>query len=694
MNDAALTDNRKRPIWLTGLAAAIALLHLYFNSLSPLSELRMSLLHFGTLGFLVTLGASSRQDISGKFQRMIMSTVGFIAIATCLYLIAAEDAFYARGQNFSTSDWVFSILAIGCALELARRTTGWVIPILAIIAVTYTAWWGRFVPGVFQFPGLSWETVLYRATYGGDGMFGTIARISWSYVFMFILFGTFLLKSGASDVILALARVAAGRVAGGPGFVAVFGSGLMGSVSGSAIGNTVSTGVVTIPLMKRAGFPARTAAGIEAASSTGGQLMPPVMGAGAFLMATYTGESYLTIISVALIPALLYFLSVAFNVRVAALKAGLKPEGRSANGSDSSGDFKRSWPVLLPLAVLVGFLVAGFTPTLAAGAAICATIICAQFGPRRMGLRDVIDTFAEASFTAGSIAVLLIAVGLVVMAVTTTGLGPTVSQMIVSWSGESLLLTLTLVALASLVLGLGLPVTAAYVVLAPLAAPALADLILDTKLLDALVTGTLNEGARTILTVVLPDQAQGLTSPMSMGAAVALLAAIPPELKSTISDQGLSADTLAAALISAHMIVFWLSQDSNVTPPVCLTAYAAAGLAGTKPFETGLTAWAYAKGLYLIPLVMAVSPLIGGNGLEVLQVSLFTLGALYALTGTLQGYLEGAITIVERVLCGAVAIALVWPHGSWTLGGICLALLGGLIAFSRQRTRQPYEDTL
>lgn len=684
MSDVALCKEEKttRPRWLVVLAATIAVLHIYFNSLSTLSELRMSLLHFGTLGLLAAMSLCKFRSGTSVVSTAVNWALGLAALMSCVYLILGEDAFYDRGQNFATADWVFSILAIGCALELARRTTGWVIPILAVIAVTYTAGWGRFAPGVFQFPGLSWETVLYRATYGGDGMFGTIARVSWSYVFMFILFGTFLLRSGASDVILMLARAAAGRVAGGPGFVAVFGSGLMGSVSGSAIGNTVSTGVVTIPLMKRAGFPARTAAGIEAASSTGGQLMPPVMGAGAFLMATYTGESYLTIISVAVIPALLYFLSVAFNVRVAALKAGLKPHPLADD--DHGTELKRSWPVLLPLIVLVGFLISGFTPTLAAGAAIVACIICAQFGPRSMGPRDILNTLGEASFTAASIAILLVAVGLVVMAVTTTGLGPTVSQMIVSWSGGSMLLTLTLVALASLVLGLGLPVTAAYVVLAPLAAPALADLILDTKMIDALVTGTLNEGARTILTVILPEQAQTLSSPMSREAAIAFMALIPPELKSTVSEQGLSSDALAAALISAHMIVFWLSQDSNVTPPVCLTAYAAAGLAGTKPFETGLTAWAYAKGLYLIPIVMALSPLIGGTGTELVRVTLFTAAALYAFTATLQGYLEGAINLPNRALCGVLAITLIWPHGSWTVGGVCLLVLIGLTLVSRR----------
>ena len=343
------------------------------------------MLHFGFLGLLAALVVPARKSWTGPFAQICNVGLGILVLISSLALIAGEDAFYARGQNFSGTDWVFAICAVICALELARRTTGWVIPILAVLALTYTAWWGRYVPGVFHFPGLSWETVFYRATYGGDGMFGTIARISWTYVFMFILFGTVLLKSGASDMILALARAAAGRFVGGPGLVAVFGSGLMGSVSGSAIGNTVSTGVVTIPMMMRSGFPARTAAGIEAAASTGGQLMPPVMGAGAFLMATYTGESYLTIVAVATLPALLYFLSVAFQVRITALRHGLtREEDQVPRAGLSAG-----WPVLLPIALLVALLVVGFTPTWAAGASSLASLVCARFGPRPMTAKDI-----------------------------------------------------------------------------------------------------------------------------------------------------------------------------------------------------------------------------------------------------------------------------------------------------------------
>jgi TRAP transporter 4TM/12TM fusion protein len=244
--------------------------------------------------------------------------LGLLAMACAIHLILYEQALYDRGQTYSTADWVFSALAVVLAIELTRRTTGIIIPIMIVVALTYVGWWGKYVEGIFHFPGLTWETVLYRSYYGLDGMFGPIARISSTDVYMFVLFGAFLLRSGAGEFVIDLARAAAGRVVGGPGLVAEQGSGLMGSISGSAVANPVTTGVITIPLMKRAGFAPKFAAGVEAAASTGGQLMPPIMGAGAFIMATYTQISYLSIVAVSFLPALMYFLSVAAWVRIEA----------------------------------------------------------------------------------------------------------------------------------------------------------------------------------------------------------------------------------------------------------------------------------------------------------------------------------------------------------------------------------------
>ncbi|MDH3280067.1 MAG: TRAP transporter large permease subunit, partial [Gammaproteobacteria bacterium] len=275
---------------------AVSILHIYFNTLGTLPELWTSAIHFASFGTLCALLYPLYLARSGGTRRVVLIAdlvIGVAVIACVVYLILAEKAFYDRGSNFVMADWFFSLLSVVLAIEFTRRTTGWLIPSLIILALTYVVFWGQWVSGVFHFPGLSGETVLFRQYFSTDGMFGPIARISSTYVFMFILFGAFLVRSGAGDFIINLAVCVAGRLVGGPGFVAVFGSALMGSISGSAVANTVSTGVITIPLMQRSGFPAKFAAGVEASASTGGQLMPPVMGAGAFIMANYTGIAYL-----------------------------------------------------------------------------------------------------------------------------------------------------------------------------------------------------------------------------------------------------------------------------------------------------------------------------------------------------------------------------------------------------------------
>ncbi len=337
---------------VTVIGILLSLVHIWFNTLATLPELWVSAAHFAGFSVMcaLTYPAAAKWRTS-RFALAIDIGIAVAAVACLVYLILGEDALYERGVKFVTSDWVFSIIAILIALELIRRTMGWFIPCLIVVALTYVIWWGSWIDGIFAFPGLSAETVLYRAFYSSDGMFGPISRISWSYVFMFILFGAFLVKSGAGDYIIDLSRAAAGRVIGGPGFVAVLGSGLMGSVSGSSVANTVSTGVITIPMMKKAGFPARFAAGVEAAASTGGQLMPPVMGAGAFIMASYTQIPYVEIIAVSFAPALIYFLSVAFFVRIEAKRSGVHQVETDTPSVFSV--FISGWHFLIPLAVLV-----------------------------------------------------------------------------------------------------------------------------------------------------------------------------------------------------------------------------------------------------------------------------------------------------------------------------------------------------
>jgi len=613
--------------------------------------------------------------------------LGLAAMACAAYLILFENALYERGVNFSTGDWIVSIAAVLLILEFGRRTVGWFIPVLCILALSYVAWWGQYVDGIFNFPGLTWETVLFRSYIGGQGMLGSIARISWTYVFMFILFGAFLVKSGAGDFIIELARCAAGRFVGGPGFVAVFSSGLMGSVSGSSVANTVSTGVITIPLMRKAGFPARFAAGVEAAASTGGQLMPPVMGAGAFIMASYTQVSYLTIISVAALPALLYFLSVAMFVRIEA-KRSHATRLEDAEAPTLKEVLKDGWHFLMPLVVLVAALVYGFTPTYAAGIAILSVIVASWLSKHPMGPRDILDALVMGARNITTTAILLITVGLIVMVVSTTGIGNTFSIMITDWAGGSLLITILLVALASLILGMGLPVTAAYIVLATLSAPAIYNLIAQSQLLDLLVSGNLPEQAKSIFMLVAPDKMELLNAPMDTATAQQLLASVPDTFSSQLLEQALSPATLSITLVAAHMVIFWLSQDSNVTPPVCLTAFAAAAIAGTPQMRTGFTAWKLAKGLYIVPLLFAYSPLITGNFTEMIQVFCFALFGVYAIVAGLEGYLEHPLNPVVRLLMFPIGLLMLWPHGQVLLDGAGLVIFVFAFVWSSRQGRR------
>jgi TRAP transporter 4TM/12TM fusion protein len=671
------------------LAIGAALIHLYFNTFSTLSTLWTSALHFGLFGLICTLTNPMLKARSLTGQRVVFGVdviLGLVALACAFYLILFEDDLYQRGVNFNMADWVVSIAAVVLILEFARRTVGWFIPLLCIVALTYVAWWGQYVGGIFNFPGLTWETVLFRSYLGGQGMLGSIARISWTYVFMFILFGAFLVKSGAGDFIIELARCAAGRFVGGPGFVAVFSSGLMGSVSGSSVANTVSTGVITIPLMRKAGFPARFAAGVEAAASTGGQLMPPVMGAGAFIMASYTQVSYLTIIGVAALPALLYFLSVAMFVRIEAKRShAVKLEDDEAPSLKEV--MKDGWHFLLPLAVLVGALIYGFTPTYAAGIAILSVIVASWLSRHPMGIRDILDALAMGAKNITTTAILLITVGLIVMVVSTTGIGNTFSLMITDWAGGNLVITILLVALASLILGMGLPVTAAYIVLATLSAPAIYNLIAQSQVLELLVSGNLPEEAKAIFMLAAPDKMELLNAPMDRATAEQLLAVVPDTFSTQLLEQALSPASLSMVLVAAHMIIFWLSQDSNVTPPVCLTAFAAAAIAGTPQMRTGFTAWKLAKGLYIVPLLFAYSPLITGDFTEMIRVFCFALFGLYAIIAGLEGYLEHKLHPALRLLMFPIGALMLWPHGQVLLDGAGVVIFVAVLIWSARRGR-------
>lgn len=646
---------------LTAFMALFALAHLYVALFPVISEFQRNALHFAGFAFLaaffypaLTRRASSRPLL---YVDLIF---GALVAASAIYLSLAENAIYTRGVKLSPLDWGATIIAVIGAIELTRRLTGWVIPILIILSLSYVGFWGQFIGGVFSFPGLSWESVAFRSIFGDDAMFGTIARISSTYVFLFIIFGAFLLRSGAGDFIIDMARALAGKMVGGPGLVAVIASGMTGTISGSAVANTASTGVITIPLMKRAGFPSKFAGGVEAASSTGGQIMPPIMGAGAFVMASFTQIPYETIVAVAALPALLYFLSVAFFVRIEAKRLNLQP--MAATDQTLGQAFRKGGAsFVLPIALLIGLLVSGFTPTYAAVIGIIAVIASSWLTQNPMGPRAVIEALALGTKNMVLTAVLLCAVGLVVNVITTAGIGNTFSLMIASWAGGNIMIALVLVALASLILGMGLPVTASYIVLATLSAPALSGMIADRFVIDALVAGTLGDAPRAVLMLGVPEAMELLAGPMSHAQASALIGGLALEIAAPLRDLVVPPEATLAAILSAHMIIFWLSQDSNVTPPVALAAFTAAAIAKAPAMGTAVASWKLAKGLYIVPVLFAYTPLLSGDWGEMLGVFAFGVIGIYAIAAALQGCMENPFGPGARLLAFGAGIACLWP---------------------------------
>ena len=635
---------------------------------------------------------------------------GLIVGACALWVASAESGIYERslavtGQpiQLTVIDWAAGLILIFSAIDLSRRVSGWVIPILIILALSYILFLGSYLPGVFRAASLPLDDVLFRTLYNDEGLLGILATISSSSITPFIIFGGFLVISGAGDFVIELSKVVAGRTRGGAAFVAVLSSALTGTISGSAIANTASTGVITIPLMKSNGFRSKFAGGVEAAASTGGQLMPPIMGAGAFVMASYTSIPYAKIVAVSVVPAILYFLSVAFIVRIEAVKhqVGSEIDLEVHKGKLVSG----SLVFILPLVVMIWLLMSGVTPSFAASWSIAtlvlvswATTLLARFvggdvfAPISMGPGKISAALAYGISTSVLTGVLLVAIGIVNNAVVTSGVGNAISIMIAQWSQGSIIIAIVLIGLASLILGMGLPVTAAYIILASLTAPALAGILADTVIIDQLVLGIADPAKMAFFALVDSPHVAKIAEGMTRSEAAELIGAMPFELALVMRPALVDASVLATFLLIAHLIVFWLSQDSNVTPPVCLAAFAAAGIAGSKPMATGFQSWKIAKGLYIVPLMFAYTPLISGEWFEVLQVGFFALFGIYATNALIQFYSEGPVNILLAVLLVIGAAGAYWPLKlPFNIGGAVLVV--AVMYLSARALKRQLEST-
>ncbi|SVA71612.1 uncharacterized protein METZ01_LOCUS124466 [marine metagenome] len=459
-------------------------------------------------------------------------------------------------------DVVFGTVLITVLLEAVRRTLGIVVPIIILLFTCYAVF-GPYIPlMILKHPGINWAQYINNMYFPAEGIYGITLWIVSTVVFHFVLFGVLAQRMGLGQFFVDVATVVAGRYTGGLAKVSVVSSAFFGTISGSSIANTVSTGSLTIPNMKRMGYPGHLAGGVEAASSAGGQITPPIMGAAAFVMAEFLEVPYTTIVLAAIVPAAMHYIGVLSIVHFKAKRLGLK--GLPAEEIPRLlSVLKRGWPTAIPLAVLIYVLFSGYSPHMAAFWGITSALIVGFVNPmHRISVRDVLEGCVTGVRYALTVGAVCAAIGIVVGVVNSTGLGFRLGFMVTNGAltigenlyslfawiplvefsvpGLTLFVSLVLIAITCILMGAGLPTTALYIMLATVAQPALGNL------------------------------------------------GIPP--------------------LASHLFVLYYGVISEITPPVCASAYAAAGIAGANPFRTGVSAFTLGVAKLMVPMVFVYSP--------------------------------------------------------------------------------------
>jgi TRAP transporter 4TM/12TM fusion protein len=585
-----------------------------WNVVNPLDPLIERPVFVGLLVLIVFLQALSTPDRSPLLRALDLVLV-LSTVVSFGYIIWNVDLMEDLSLFMPTEANVLGFVAIVVILEATRRSMGWALTILVSAFLVYI-YFGEHLPfWLGGHMGFSGERIMGNLYLSTNGMYGVIAHVMLKYVFLFYLFGKLLEWTGALDFIMKLALVLVGRYRGGPAMVAVVSSGLMGSVSGSAVANVMITGTVTIPLMKRMGIKPHVAGGIEAAASSGGQFMPPVMGATAFLIAQFLGVPYLEVMKAALIPAVLYFVSVLVGVYAYSVRANLDPfpaeeipSWRDVFGGSSGVTFLASFTVLMVLLVMRYSAPFAVLYAMAAGLA-CYTVIRLFHwqSPRIGSFVDLIST-APAGFAGlGSAAS---GVGMIVAVLLLTGLAGRFSTLILNFCGENLILILILSMIAAVAMGAGMPTSIIYILLALVLGPALEKL------------------------GILP--------------------------------------------LAAHLFIFYGGLMSMVTPPVALAAYAGATLAGTDFWRTGVQAFIFSLSAYFLPFAFVLDNglLMMGPIQNILFATFTGLVGVSLLSISLVGPAKGQLEVLERAVLFVAAVALLLPIPGSTLVAAVFAFVG------------------
>ena len=577
----------------------------------------MLVLLFMTRATLKRLEAST----ADKLLRVALIAV---SVASCIYLMTRwKDIAFSGGATVPMDAWV-GIIVLFLVLEAARRGVGLVLAIICLIFFTYP-FYSPYLPGVFYGRGYSLTRMSEFLTTTSQGVFGIPIGVSATYIILFSIYGSFLSVFGAGDFFFKMAtRLTNGMRAAGAKTAVIF-STLLGMISGSAAGNVAVTGTLTIPMMKREGYQPHQAGAIEAVVSTGGQIMPPVMGAAAFIMAEVVGVPYSSVMKVALVPALLFFASLFFVVHLQAAKSGIEPSVRDIK------DDEPLWRLLLqggqfiiPFVTLIVMMLNGFSPFKASYYSILVLLACHVIWSRRIGLYLFVKSaqaIADGAKAVIPIAIACAAAGIIAGTLGITGLGSKISGLIVAASGGYIFIALVLTMLTAIILGMGLPTTAAYLVLATVVAPALAKMGLP--------------------------------------------------------------------LLTAHLFVFFYGCVSTITPPVALASFVAAGIANADINRVGWTAFTYGITCYILPFMFVFGPglmLEGWLPGVVLAICSGAIGVI-AIAAAVIGYAKAPLSPVMRVIAAASGLALL--HQGWVtdLVGIalaCLVLASGRVALQNR----------
>ncbi len=596
-------------IIITIIAVSLSLFHLYTAGFGILLALKQRAVHLGFIFTLIFLLYPFKPSFkNNKFVLMFDMVLAFLSIVISGYIIINYRELVARAGIYTELDHIIAIIAILVVLEGTRRVIGWELPLISSLFLIYSHF-GQQMPGVLAHRGYSWSRIASHMYFTTEGIFGIPLGVSATYIFLFLLLGAFAKRTGLGDLFIDLAMAVTGRTTGGPAKAAVVSSGLMGSISGSSVANTVTTGSFTIPLMKNVGYSPRFAAAVEAAASTGGQIMPPIMGAAAFIMAEFIGVRYVDIAKAAILPALLYYIAVGLMVHFEAKKSGLS--GLSADETPKIIDvIKTRGHMILPLIVIFYYLFRGYTPLKAAYVGILLSFALSYLKKdTRMNLKEIIITLKEGAESALGVAAACACVGFIVGATTLTGLGLKFTSITVALAQGNLFLALVFTMIACTILGTGLPTTATYIVLATMAAPALTH--------------------------------------------------------------------LGVPILAAHLFVLYFGVVADLTPPAALAAYAGAGIAGSNPLKTGLTAVKLAVAGFVVPFIFAYSPallLLDSSVGQIILITVSSILGVLALAAGVLGYLVREANVIERVLLSVSAIFLLIP--GWQTDIIGLVLFG------------------